>query len=44
VHLPKLLAMAQSRRSTLYQVLWKIDAGFSEVRDGMRGVPRIAGI
>jgi hypothetical protein len=36
--------MAQSRRPPLlYQHLWEIDAGFSQVREGMREVQRIAG-
>jgi hypothetical protein len=36
--------MAPSRRRPLlYQHLWEINAGFSQVREGMRGVQRIAG-
>jgi hypothetical protein len=44
VHLPKLLMMAQSRRSPLlYQYLWEINAGFCQVRNAMDELQRTAG-
>jgi hypothetical protein len=47
VHLPKLLMMARLIRprpdSRLYQHLWELDAGFSQVRSALNGIQRNPG-